>query len=604
MGCSEQGIIAKEPIPEWEAADSGVPDEAPPECSLALPAGGAVPARDACPVANLELDDPWNVGVQWAWTGLADDPEINDVIVTPVVADLDQDGVPEVVFVAFDYGTVNTRGSLVVLDGATGEEEWTRSRVEGMGGPAIVDVDGDGVPEIIAFDDTGAPSAWSATGAPLWTSGDQTLLQFPQATAADLDGDGRPEIIAGDLVLDGATGLTLFRLSPHPDIPYWIATVADLDLDGQQEIFAGDTAWRSDGTIAWQVDLVGTYGHWSAPVQADGDAEGELAMLGAGELILLESNGTVLWRVEVGSAQPGPPCAADFDGDGGMELAWASEGTLQVVELDGTLVWSQTIRDASGLAGCSAYDVDGDGAYEIFYADEEALWIFRGSDGAIFTRQEGHTSGTVFEYPAVADVDADGSAEILIASNSSDGTGWQGVTLFGHVGDRWARSGGGWPVHDFAVTNVTSTGEVPPAPRPPWLAHGVYRARPVVDGDGADLAAEVVDWCVTGCGDDDLAFLAVQIRNEGVADSALGVPYTLYRRDGASLFRVASGILDDTVPAGRSVDAVEIEVPWPQVEGIELVLRVDDDGSGRGVEQECDEDDNEAEVPALDCDAR
>ena len=43
MGCSEQGIIAKEPIPEWEAADSGVPDEAPPECSLALPAGGASP---------------------------------------------------------------------------------------------------------------------------------------------------------------------------------------------------------------------------------------------------------------------------------------------------------------------------------------------------------------------------------------------------------------------------------------------------------------------------------------------------------------------------------------------------------------------------------
>ena len=158
-------------------------------------------------------------------------------------------------------------------------------------------------------------------------------------------------------------------------------------------------------------------------------------------------------------------------------------------------------------------------------------------------------------------------------------------------------------MHDFAVTNVTSSGEVPPAPRPPWLAHGVYRARPVIDDDGADLAVEVVDWCVTGCGAEDLAKLSIQVRNEGLTDSALDVPFTVYRREGSSLLRVGSGRIEETVPGGRSVDAVEIELPWPQVEGQDLVVRVDDDGSGRGVERECDEDDNDAVVPVLDCDS-
>ena len=105
-------------------------------------------------------------------------------------------------------------------------------------------------------------------------------------------------------------------------------------------------------------------------------------------------------------------------------------------ELDGSLLWTQTITDASGLAGCSGYDVNGDGAYEVLFADENTFWLFDGSTGGVLFSQLGHASGTIFEYPIVADIDNDDSAEIVISSNNfrMNGQGWAGITVFGHLG--------------------------------------------------------------------------------------------------------------------------------------------------------------------------
>ena len=124
------------------------------------------------------------------------------------------------------------------------------------------------------------------------------------------------------------------------------------------------------------------------------------------------------------------------------------------------------------------YDINGDGAYEVLFADQNQFYIFDGAQGSVLFSQSGHSSGTIFEFPIVADMDNDGSAEIAISSNNfrdANPNGWAGVTVFGHVGDSWAKSGPTWNVHDFAVTNIYPDGSVPTSPEAPWLKHNVYR---------------------------------------------------------------------------------------------------------------------------------
>ena len=77
---------------------------------------------------------------------------------------------------------------------------------------------------------------------------------------------------------------------------------------------------------------------------------------------------------------------------------------------------------------------------QVLFADEHSLYVFDGATGTVRFSQSGHASGTIFEFPVIADVDNDGSAEILISSNNfrQGENGWAGVTIFGHLGSGWA----------------------------------------------------------------------------------------------------------------------------------------------------------------------
>src|SRR5690606_37884161 len=106
-------------------------------------------------------------------------------------------------------------------------------------------------------------------------------------------------------------------------------------------------------------------------------------------------------------------------------------------------------------------------------------------------------SGTVYEYPVVADVDMDGHAELLVVrSNEPD---LPLLTVIGHAGAGFAPAGVAWPLHDYAVTNATPEGRVPQAAPLYWVEHNTYRARPVIDASPIDFAVEIVDVCVAEC---------------------------------------------------------------------------------------------------------
>ena len=219
---------------------------------------------------------------------------------------------------------------------------------------------------------------------------------YPSVTVADINADGTPEVIADNAVINGRTGQLLHQFTVDPLFIGRMPAAGDLDQDGAQEIIIANKCYNSDFSLRWSSPLykvitdIGL--QYSMPMMTWMVKSREA---GAGWLGIYDPDGTELFKTNAGTGQPGPPRVADFDGDEVAEIAWASSSQFNMFELDGTLLWTQTITDASGLAGCSGYDVNGDGAYEVLFADENT-WLFDGGTGGVLFSQLGHASGTIF----------------------------------------------------------------------------------------------------------------------------------------------------------------------------------------------------------------
>jgi hypothetical protein len=124
-----------------------------------------------------------------------------------------------------------------------------------------------------------------------------------------------------------------------------------------------------------------------------------------------------------------------------------------------TFLWiKQTLDCSSAATGSSVFDFGGDGSAEVPYGDEQRLQIYKGSDGAVLF-ETCNTSGTLREFPLVADVDSDGHAHIVAVSNAyssinCDGTKQRGIRVFGDSKGNWVRTRRVWNQHAYHITNV------------------------------------------------------------------------------------------------------------------------------------------------------
>lgn len=124
----------------------------------------------------------------------------------------------------------------------------------------------------------------------------------------------------------------------------------------------------------------------------------------------------------------------DMDGDDQPEYAVSSATAYAVYEADASILWQAVVSDLSGLAGGTAFDFLGSGIAQAMYGDENNL-LFDGSGMTLFQSPRG--SLTLIEYPVVADVDDDGSAEIVVTSNSANSPAVQVVR---DIEDRWIQA--------------------------------------------------------------------------------------------------------------------------------------------------------------------
>jgi hypothetical protein len=448
---------------------------------------------DEC--TETALPDSFEPDVQWQWLG--EGGEIYS-IVTPLVANLTDDDdsgridicdTPDVVVVASSsYGAPGMPGHIYVLDGATGGMIYQFSTaVDHTVTPAIGDIDHDGIPEIVSSDVSGYLLAFENDGTfkwqgdTAWAGNDLHNGVYSGAIAlADLDEDGDVEIISGNMVSDDE-GHVIWQAPQQSG--NWSATAA-ANLDGEPglEVVLGHAAYHADGS-EYYVNASVSPGY---PQIADLDDDGlpEVLVTNANGLSVLENDGTTKYLdqrptgVAVGwTTWLRAATIHDFDGDGDPEYAMSSASYYTLYETVGltipSIVWSSPVSDASGIAAGTAFDFLGDGMAEAMYADETQMFIFDETGGPLLTTPR--SSGTLSEYPVVADIDNDGSAEIVVVSNMLYSTASPTVQVIRDVEDRWIQARRIWNQHTYHVTNVREDGTIPQYETPSWELFNTFR---------------------------------------------------------------------------------------------------------------------------------
>ena len=498
---------------------------------------------------------------EWVWQTPSEAPEWDEVMMTPVVADLTGLAAPEffvvpaVLFNSFKAETGYSQdGVLRAVRGDTGEAIFSVTDPAHYTHPvsniAVGDIDGDGSPEIV----TGASGGrdlicFGADGSFRWkTQTDSLVVGWGGPAIANIDGQGNPEIVIGAAVVD-ADGNVLWQksgsrgdnFSQHSSAPFSVP--ADVNDDGLMEIVTGDTLYAHDGTVLWDTG----YGDGFVAVAEFGSGgTPEIVVVSRGSVRVQSSaTGEIIWLKtelelnQLPECDPncgllGPPTVADFDGDLKPEIGVAGADVYMVLDTYGTVLWSVPTRDSSSnITGSAVFDFEGDRRAEVVYADEVSLKVLKGSDGSVLYEQP-HSSLTACEYPVIADVDGDGNAEIVIAQNdllADAPQQFKGVRVFGDAEDNWVNTRRIWNQHAYHVTNVEENGSIPLVAEKNWLGPGLNNFRQNVQAFGLfnspDLTARGLGYDSSGCPGAGILIWAA-VTNRGLQMVPPGVPVAFY----------------------------------------------------------------------------
>ncbi len=431
--------------------------------------------------------------LKWHWSGSSYQPSYNQVMSTPVVAQLNDDNgdtkinnddIPDIVFNNYydlRYGNI---GLLRAVSGKDGKEIWqmpsTPRWVTPLAGPAVGDIDNDGLVEIvIGGTNNSGLIAYENDGRLKW-SVSASGAGYVQPALADLDHDGKVEIIYGANVFN-ANGSIRWKASRSDLIPI----VADLDSDGYLDVFIGGNAYNHNGEIKWSYGLGGFGG---AIGNFDGDSYPEIVyQSGNSTVTLLEHNGIKKWGpVAVPGGGGGPLTVADFDGDGEPEIGMAGASNYVVFETDGSIKWQSSTQDfSSKVTGSSLFDFEGDGKVEVVYGDEVKFRIYDGATGKVLFEIP-NSSRTTLENPIIADIDNDNHAEIIVVANNDVFPGINGVRVFENRNDNWMPTRSIWNQHAYHIDNVNDDGTIPQHESSSWLSHNTYRLNTFPDRNALD----------------------------------------------------------------------------------------------------------------------
>lgn len=327
---------------------------------------------------------------------------------SPAVADIDEDGTPEVVVGVGSTWVRNQNGGVVAFDGRTGAKEWGTALSRDTGNvwsnngspdgwcegvfstPAIGDVDGDGHLDVVfagfdfhvwAVDRFGTP----LSGFPF--DNDDSVWSSP--ALFDVDGDDRMEIfIGGDSTPGGYYDHLggVFRAldwTPGGVVNLWNAeanevfhsspAIGDINGDGVPEaVIATGNNWHIE---------CGNGHHLCGP--GDGSDHSKVFAFH-----LHDGSRVPGFPVSTGGTVIGSPAIGDLDGDGGLEVVVGSEDQhVYAWNGDGSIDWRvQPTFNHLGTGRMQAppiiADLDGDGRQDVAVGGDKGLALLDGTNGA------------------------------------------------------------------------------------------------------------------------------------------------------------------------------------------------------------------------------
>ena len=560
----------------------------------------------------------------------------------PLVVDLDDDCVPEIVFNTYTGTNITADGVIRAIRGDDGSKVWTVTdpayRSDSTSNLAVGDIDEDGHPEVVACGAGSYLIAIESDGTPKWKSDNFVNPRSSGSVAiANMDGEGGPELVFGSAIFSNAgkklwEGPGVNGIGRNGQGP--ISCIADLDGDKRPELIAGRTAYKTTGTVAGN-NFAGQL-YWNSNVATDGfcgvadfnkDGKPEVVLVTQGTVRVLNGQtGQAIATANIPQAGTGgPPNIADFNGDGVRDIGVAGSARYSVLLFNSnnntlsTLWTAVTEDDSSQVTGSSVFDFDGDGRAEVVYNDEAYIRIYPGvepdcelnppgpgcnknmTDAEVLFRDR-NSSRTRTEYPVIADVNGDFKADIVFSTNNDSMASLvtdAGIEVFKDSLDNWVATRPVWNQHTYHITNTGIRGEIPQVEADNWLTpmdspYNNYRnnAQGAADFCAPDLVPYDLDFDAAVCADQ--LDLSVWIANQGCLGVGPGVNVAFYEQNAGLLGVVAT---KGPLVAGAA-EQVKLSVPGT-FDSVTVWAVADDNGMGKGILNECAEDNNSSPMDKI-----
>ncbi|MFM6929258.1 MAG: FG-GAP repeat domain-containing protein [Bdellovibrio sp.] len=372
-------------------------------------------------------------------------PEYNQVMASPVVGDIDGDGIPEILFVNFKGSAYNSEGVLRVIDGRTGATKWSVSsddlRPHGTTTPLLLDIDRDGKPEIFYLQNSkNTVVALNNDGSLRWKMTIPTSLSGCKEgfAGAQFSAHKNSSVIAGNIVIsedETKTPFIDFKLEETTGSCGSYATSLGTQKGTPSVVVGATGVFNEAGKKLWSFVRGGSVASADLIPEVSGV---EVVVTGGGyftiyngltgEVIVdksLSEHSELICRFDA-NKRPiiggGQASIGDFDGKPEtLEIAIATGKSLTIFDSHGNKIAGSVTQDCSSLVtGITSFDFNGDGKPEIIYGDEQYLRIYEmdksGELKVIWSTI--NPSGTLREYPVVADVNGDGYAELVVVANN------------------------------------------------------------------------------------------------------------------------------------------------------------------------------------------
>lgn len=464
--------------------------------------------------------------------------------VTPAAGDLDGDGFPEIVaaasaggLIAFKWDRAMNRlvrfWRSTVAGGGADDAGATQCQ---WGAITLADLDDDGRPEIFFEGYVWGPDGVRLSAVPGYTRHGTGMAN----AIADVDNDNVPELISGDGTWQWDRATRAFVLES-----YWVgpghagsfAAIADLgdfagmpgDAPGRPEVVVvnGGRVWVQTiaGAPLFASPMMGLTGGGPPTIaDFDGDGHPEIGVaFGESYVVFDTPSGAVLWSrqsKDASSAQTGSS-VFDFNGDGRAEVVYADECYARIYDgRTGDVLFSQPRFSSTWQENPVVADVDGDSAAEVVVPTSSACRTdayctqFTMPGGAMFTSEfdpifpglrctdetdcpggacvmglcrcsgDGQCGDT---YRCADPIAGTPGAGRVCRSTHRDCPG--GVRIYRDARDRWAGSRPIWNQHAYHVTNVQDDGRVPRTSMAQrnWATMGLNNFRQNVQGGTGDL---------------------------------------------------------------------------------------------------------------------